>query len=134
MRSGKIVFLALVFAVLVGCTAETTEIFSGCYTVNKGEPPFLKIAKEGAKYALYLRSGNQWSKAVPLHAGTEKEQQAAFGKDAAKIKASLIAENNPIAVFRITAGDTIAGKKVDSDYFAMLIVGAGPVYKIPCRD
>lgn len=126
-----LVILAIIIS--TACTRSNERKFVGCYALENGGRAELKISNDGGKYFFSLRESGGWSKPEGLHLGSIKEIQQLFGKDSVRIKANLVADKGPLAIFLVSPGELYGGEKAKTEYIALLGLGGGSVYKVPCK-
>lgn len=110
-----------------------SDPMAGCYAVEKGKRPEIRISKESGEYYAALRKADGWDKSKePLRRATDQELKALFDAEAVHIADSLVVKNGPFGVFRAKPAAKIIGKDPSSDYLAFLFLGGGVVFKVNC--
>jgi len=134
MKTIKVLPVLLLLFVFCGCYTGAESTFTGCYAIEEGGKPEVKIEKQGNKFFVLLREGNGWSEKTGLHTGKEEEFSDLFGADTKKIKASLVADEGVFGIFHVNPNEEYGGEKAKTEYLAFIILGGGSVYKINCND
>ncbi|WP_216075806.1 hypothetical protein, partial [Acinetobacter indicus] len=77
--------------------------------------------------------GDQWQREPnALHKATRSEITRYFRDDAEQIDSALIRMAGGFGIFHFNKDATLNGKASDSDYMALMLIGAGPVYAVKC--
>jgi hypothetical protein len=89
--------------------------------------------KEGGQYFVSFSRGEQWQREPnALHKATRSEISRYFRDDAEQIDGALIRMAGGFGIFHFNKDATLKGKASDSDYMALMLIGAGPVYAVNC--
>ncbi|MGB7181862.1 MAG: hypothetical protein WA888_22140 [Burkholderiaceae bacterium] len=120
---------------LAGCTSDPTEELTGCFSMSSStDRPTIQITEDDDKYLLSTRNDGMWSAAQPLAAADSALIQQIFGADAAKVKAGLGLPDRSVTLFKLEAGEKIAGGTADSGFIGAFFFGTGQVYKTDSCD
>ena len=148
MKSMK--YAVLVLAVgLTGCGGaadsagqEGTEVartasadaMAGCYATKKEGKADIRIEEEaGAHYVSFLRQGAWKKEPKPLAFASSVQLQDMFKSEANQIEAALVYPNGAFGLFKLVEGSMLKRRDPDSDYMALVVFGAGPVYRSACK-
>jgi hypothetical protein len=84
-------------------------------------------------YFVSFSRGEQWQREPnALHKATRSEISRYFRDDAEQIDGALIRMAGGFGIFHFNKDATLKGKASDSDYMALMLIGAGPVYAVNC--
>ncbi|MEZ5738741.1 MAG: hypothetical protein R3E68_04230 [Burkholderiaceae bacterium] len=129
-RFSRPLFALLLALVLGACSQDPLDTLVGCFSTNQnGSQEFRIVEGKDGGYALSWRQLDHWGPSRPLRQATKAELTTLFGADAAKIQASLVANEEGFALHRIQAGETLGQAKTDSGFIGTFFFGAGQVYK-----
>ncbi|MCO7463045.1 MULTISPECIES: hypothetical protein [Stenotrophomonas] len=123
---------------LTACSGDAGLPFSadplqGCFATSARKPADFRIEKEGSQYFVSFSRGDQWQREPnALHKATRSEISRYFRDDAEQIDSALIRMAGGFGIFHFNRGATLKGKASDSDYMALMLIGAGPVYAVKC--
>jgi hypothetical protein len=126
--------LAAVFLIACGNNQLfQTDRMIGCYAEDSGKAPDIRVSKDSGRYRLAIREEDKWE-VFPdsLRPAVPDELDDLFGDDTASVAESLIVPEGATGLFRLTRGATIGGSPVNTEYFAYIVLGGGPVYKVAC--
>ncbi len=85
------------------------------------------------QYFVSFSRGDQWQREPnALHKATRSEISRYFRDDAEQIDSALIRMAGGFGIFHFNKDATLNGKASDSDYMALMLIGAGPVYAVKC--
>ena len=130
----RIVTTLALCAVLSGCESNTfADHMVGCYTPRQNGTPEVKISKGIDGYYVSLWAARAWSDSAAMRRATFEELNRLFGADTAGIAEGWVATTGPFGVFRAKHDAMVPGKDSTSDYVALMFIGRGAVYKIPCE-
>lgn len=111
----------------------STDPLQGCFATSARKPADFRIDKEGGQYFVAFNRGDQWQREPnALHKPTSSEISRYFSDDADQIDSALIRMAGGFGIFRVKDGATLKARARDSDYMALLLIGAGPVYAVKC--
>lgn len=129
--------LAVVFtsiAAMAGCeVAAFSDPMVGCFALKDGGAPEVRISKVGEAYALALRNGRSWTDSMALRRANQHELGELFKSDTAGIAEGLVSVAGGFGVFRARHATNFNGNASSSDYFAFLLVGGGPAFRVKCE-
>jgi hypothetical protein len=110
-----------------------TDKMIGCYAQEAGKGAEIRVSKDSGRYRLAIRESEKWE-VFPdsLRPAVSDELDDLFGADTATVVESLIVPEGASGLFRLKKGATIEGKPVTTEYFAFIVLGGGPVYKVAC--
>lgn len=139
MRRSLLIFL-LAPALLAGCRNDDggVGVFSsdpmlGCYATNARKPADFRIDQQQGKYYVSFQRDAQWQReAQPLQESSRAQIAQFFNNDADQIDKALVRPTGGFGIFHFNPGATLKGKDKDSDYMALVLIGAGPVFKVNC--
>ena len=123
---------------LTACSGDAGLPFSadplqGCFATGARKPADFRIDREGGQYFVSFSRGDQWQREPnALHKATRSEISRYFRDDAEQIDSALIRMAGGFGIFRVKDGATLKARARDSDYMALLLIGAGPVFKVRC--
>lgn len=124
---------------LTGCSKDNSAgVFSsdpmlGCYATHARKPAEFRIEQQSGQYYVSFNRDEQWQRdATPLRESSRAEIAQFFRDDADQIDKALVRPNGGFGVFKFNPGATLKGKDKDSDYMALVLIGAGPVYRVDC--
>ncbi|MGB5716387.1 MAG: hypothetical protein WBN81_04750 [Gammaproteobacteria bacterium] len=128
------------FTVLCLCLVNTAsassgeDVFVGCYSLNHGGEPWIKIEKIEDSYHVSLKDNDGWNEGASLHPGSQQELSDLFENESAGIKSSLLADKGAFALFHVQAGGTYGGYKAATDYIMYILIGAASAHKENCTN
>ncbi|MGF6419684.1 hypothetical protein ABH900_003198 [Stenotrophomonas sp. AN71] len=123
---------------LTACGGNTGLPFSadplqGCFATSARKPADFRIEKEGGQYFVSFNRDGQWQREPSaLHKASTSEISRYFRDDAAQIDSALIRMAGGFGIFHFNKSASLKGKASDSDYMALMLIGAGPVYAVRC--
>lgn len=115
-----------------GCDSLSPNRMKGCYSERNGGAPFLRVVAENGAYYASSRGENVWTDSTLLASTNPATLGQLFGTDTAGIAEALVARDSPFGIFRVKAGATVRNKDSASEYIAVVLFGAIPVFKVPC--
>lgn len=131
--------LLLAPLLLMGCGSDNSAgVFSsdpmlGCYATHVRKPAEFRIEQQSGQYYVSFNRDEQWQRdATPLQASSRAEIAQFFRDDADQIDKALVRPGGGFGIFKFTPGATLKGKAKDSDYMALVLIGAGPVFPVKC--
>jgi len=110
------------------------DVFVGCYSLNQGSEPWIKIEKIEDSYHVSLKDSDGWNEGASLHPGSQQELSDLFENESAGIKSSLLADKGAFALFHVQAGGTYGGYKAVTDYIMYILIGAASAHKENCTN
>ncbi len=136
----SLLLLLLAPALLTGCRNDDggVGVFSsdpmlGCYATNARKPADFRIDQQQGKYYVSFKRDAQWQREPqPLQESSRAQIAQFFNDDADQIDKALVRPTGGFGIFHFNPGATLKGKDKDSDYMALVLIGAGPVFKVNC--
>ncbi len=111
----------------------SSDALQGCFATSPRRTADFRIEREGSQYFVSFNRDGQWQRDPNgLHKATSSEISRYFRDDAAQIDSALIRMAGGFGLFHFNSGATLKGKASDSDYMALMLIGAGPVYAVKC--
>ncbi|MDI9275348.1 hypothetical protein [Stenotrophomonas sp. PFBMAA-4] len=123
---------------LGACSGDTQLPFSsdplqGCFTTSTRKPAEFRIDKEGGQYFVSFERDGHWQREPnALTQASRTDIARYFRDDAEQIDSALIRSAGGFGLFHTKRGASLKAKAGDSDYMALLLIGAGPVYAVKC--
>lgn len=123
---------------LAACGGDARLPFSsdplqGCFATSPRKPADFRIEKEGSQYFVSFDRGGQWQRDPnALFKASRGDIRQYFFDDAGQIDSALVRMAGGFGIFHFNKGATLKGKASDSDYMALMLIGAGPVYAVKC--
>ena len=131
MKLLSLLLILLTATVYTACAGAAESSLVGSYASKENGNPEIKITKDGEKYFVSIYSDESWSKPQELHSGTKENLKELFGKDADRIKSSLITtQNGSFGIFLVTPGEIYADIKAPTAYLVYIFMGSGPAWKV----
>jgi len=127
-----------VLLLLAACSGGTQLPFSsdplqGCFTTSTRKPAEFRIDKEGGQYFVSFERDGHWQREPnALSQASRSDIARYFRDDAEQIDSALLRRAGGFGLFHTTRGASLKAKASDSDYMALLLIGAGPVYAVKC--
>ncbi|WMJ67647.1 hypothetical protein [Stenotrophomonas sp. 24(2023)] len=116
-----------------GYLPTSSDPLLGCFATGARKPPDFRIERDdGRYYAAFLRNETWEREQAPLYKATRNDITRYFRDDADQIGDALIRQSGGFGIFHFNKGATLKGKASDSDYMALVLIGAGPVYPVKC--
>lgn len=115
-----------------------TGVFSadpllGCYATHARKPAEFRIEQQQGQYFASFNRDEQWQRdPTALQVSSRADIARYFKDDADQIDKALVRPNGGFGIFHFNPGATLKGKDKDSDYMALVLIGAGPVFKVRC--
>ncbi|MDY0956089.1 hypothetical protein SOM22_16040 [Stenotrophomonas rhizophila] len=115
-----------------------TGVFSadpllGCYATHARKPAEFRIEQQQGQYFVSFNRDEQWQREpTALQVSSRADIARYFKDDADQIDKALVRPNGGFGIFHFNPGATLKGKDKDSDYMALVLIGAGPVFKVRC--
>lgn len=127
------------FLLLGACSGDTQLPFSsdpmlGCFATSARKAAEFRIEKEGGQYYVSFEREGQWQREPnALYKASRSDIQQYFRDDAEQIDSALIRLAGGFGIFHLRNGASLKARARDSDYMALLLIGAGPVYAVKCE-
>lgn len=116
-----------------GYLPSSSDPLLGCFATGARKPPDFRIEREDSRYyAAFLRNDKWERDPTPLYKASRSDISRYFRDDAAQIGDALIRPSGGFGIFHFNKNATLKGKASDSDYMALVLTGAGPVYPVKC--
>jgi hypothetical protein len=135
MQNKRLISLAAV-SLLMACGSDQlfqTDRMTGCYAMDSGKTPGLRVSRDSGRYRLAIRARDNWE-VLPesLRAAKTEELDDLFRADTGSVAESLIAPEGASGLFRLKKGATLQGKSLNTEYVAFVVLAGAPVYKVAC--
>lgn len=131
--------LLLAPLLLMGCGRDNSAGVSssdpmlGCYATHVRKPAEFRIEQQSGQYYVSFNRDEQWQRdATPLQESSRAEIAQFFRDDADQIDTALVRPGGGFGIFKFNPGASLKGKAKDSDYMALVLIGAGPVFPVKC--
>lgn len=124
---------------LAACSGDTHLPFSsdpllGCFATSSRRAAEFRIDKDGGQYFVSFERNGSWQREPnALYKASRSDIGQYFPDDAQQIDSALIRSAGGFGLFHAKDGATLKAKARDSDYMALLLIGAGPVYAVKCE-
>lgn len=128
-----------VLLLLGGCSGGPQLPFSsdplqGGFATGARKPAEFRIDKEGGQYFVAFERDGRWQREPnALTQASRSDITRYFRDDAEQIDNALIRSAGGFGLFHTKKGASLKAKAGDSDYMALLLIGAGPVYAVKCE-
>lgn len=105
----------------------------GCFATHPRKPAEFRIEQQQGQYFVSFNRDEQWQRdATPLQLSSRADIARFFNDDADQIDKALVRPTGGFGIFHFNPGATLKGKDKDSDYMALVLIGAGPVFQVTC--
>jgi hypothetical protein len=105
----------------------------GCFATHPRKPAEFRIEQQQGQYFVSFNRDEQWQRdTTPLQISSRADIARFFNDDADQIDKALVRPTGGFGIFHFNPGATLKGKDKDSDYMALVLIGAGPVFQVPC--
>lgn len=105
----------------------------GCFATHPRKPAEFRIEQQQGQYFVSFNRDEQWQRdATPLQLSSRADIARFFNDDAHQIDKALVRPTGGFGIFHFNPGATLKGKDKDSDYMALVLIGAGPVFQVTC--
>ena len=140
MRSLPFLLLLPSLLLLSACRDRdnTAGVFSsdpllGCFATHPRKPAEFRIEQQQGQYFVSFNRDEQWQRdTTPLQLSSRADIARFFKDDADQIDKALVRPTGGFGIFHFNPGATLKGKDKDSDYMALVLIGAGPVFQVTC--
>jgi hypothetical protein len=106
----------------------------GCFATRPRTPAEFRIEHQQGQYYVAFRRDAHWQRDdTALQVSTRADIGRFFNDDADQIDKALVRPTGGFGLFHLTPGATLKGKAKDSDYMALVLIGAGPVFQVRCE-
>lgn len=139
LRPVPAVVLIAASVLLAACSGGTQLTFSsdplqGCFSTSTRKPAEFRIDKEGSQYFVSFERDGHWQREPnALSQASRSDIARYFRDDAEQIDSALLRRAGGFGLFHTRRGASLKAKASDSDYMALLLIGAGPVYAVKCE-
>ncbi|MBT2768049.1 hypothetical protein J7J08_10420 [Stenotrophomonas sp. ISL-67] len=105
----------------------------GCFATHPRKPAEFRIEQQQGQYFVSFNRDEQWQRdTTPLQLSSRADIARFFNDDADQIDKALVRPTGGFGIFHFNPGATLKGKDKDSDYMALVLIGAGPVFQVTC--
>lgn len=105
----------------------------GCFATHPRKPAEFRIEQQQGQYFVSFNRDEQWQRdTTPLQLSSRADIARFFKDDADQIDKALVRPTGGFGIFHFNPGATLKGKDKDSDYMALVLIGAGPVFPVRC--
>jgi hypothetical protein len=105
----------------------------GCFATHPRKPAEFRIEQQQGQYFVSFNRDEQWQRdTTPLQLSSRADIARFFKDDAEQIDKALVRPTGGFGIFHFNPGATLKGKDKDSDYMALVLIGAGPVFQVTC--
>lgn len=105
----------------------------GCFATHPRKPAEFHIEQQQGQYFVSFNRDEQWQRdTTPLQLSSRADIARFFKDDADQIDKALVRPTGGFGIFHFNPGATLKGKDKDSDYMALVLIGAGPVFQVTC--
>lgn len=105
----------------------------GCFATSTRKAAEFRIEQSGGQYLVAFSRDHGWeTDPSPLQKASRAEITQAFGSGAGQVQSALVRPGGGFGIFHFAPGATLKGKDRNSDYMALVLIGAGPVFKRAC--
>lgn len=105
----------------------------GCFATHPRKPAEFRIEQQQGQYFVSFNRDEQWQRdTTPLQLSSRADIARFFKDDADQIDKALVRPTGSFGIFHFNPGATLKGKDKDSDYMALVLIGAGPVFQVTC--
>lgn len=106
---------------------------TGCFATGPRKAVDFRVESHGGQHRLALyRKGGWQPQQEPLRRASPAEVARYFPNDSGQIASALLGQNGAFGLFRLAEGAALKGRDRNSDFMALLVIGAGPVYRRSC--
>ncbi|WP_369969717.1 hypothetical protein AB8E26_05530 [Stenotrophomonas rhizophila] len=116
-----------------GAGVFSADPLLGCYATHARKPAEFRIEQQQGQYFVSFNRDAQWQRdPTALQVSSRADIARYFKDDADQIDKALVRPNGGFGIFHFNPGATLKGKDKNSDYMALVLIGAGPVFKVRC--
>lgn len=116
-----------------GAPVFSSDPMLGCYATHPRKPAEFRIEQAQGQYYVSFHRDGQWQRdATVLQVSSRPDIARFFKDDADQIDKALVRPSGGFGIFHFNPGATLKGKDKNSDYMALVLIGAGPVFKVRC--
>lgn len=116
-----------------GTGTFSSDPLIGCFTTHARKPAEFRIEQQQGRYFVSFRRDDRWERDLtPLQVSTQADIARFFKDDAGQISKALVRPTGGFGIFHFNPGATLKGKDKDSDFMALVLIGAGPAFKVAC--
>lgn len=112
---------------------SSSDPLLGCFATHPRKPAEFRIEQQQGQYFVSFNRDEQWQRdTTPLQLSSRADIARFFNDDADQIDKALVRPTGGFGIFHFNPGATLKGKDKDSDYMALVLIGAGPVFQVTC--
>lgn len=116
-----------------GTTVFSADPLLGCYATHPRKDADFRIDQEQGRYFVAFNRDDQWQReTAPLQMARRDEVASYFPSDPDQIDKALVRASGGFALFHLRPNATLKGRAKDSDYMTLVLIGAGPVFRVAC--
>lgn len=116
-----------------GAGVFSADPLLGCYATHARKPAEFRIEQQQGQYFVSFNRDEQWQRdPTALQVSSRADITRYFKDDAEQIDKALVRPTGGFGIFHFNPGATLKGKDKNSDYMALVLIGAGPVFKVRC--
>ena len=116
-----------------GAGVFSADPLLGCYATHARKPAEFRIEQQQGQYFVSFNRDEQWQReSTALQVSSRADIARYFKDDADQIDKALVRPTGGFGIFHFNPGATHKGKDKNSDYMALVLIGAGPVFKVRC--
>jgi hypothetical protein len=140
MRMFHVVLLLPILLLLSACrdgnngpSMLSSDPMLGCFSTHPRKPAEFRIEQQQGQYFVSFNRDDQWQRdTTPLQVSSRADIARFFKDDVDQIDKALVRPTGGFGIFHFNPGATLKGKDKDSDYMALVLIGAGPVFQVSC--
>ncbi len=116
-----------------GAGVFSADPLLGCYATHARKPAEFRIEQQQGQYFVSFNRDAHWQRdPTALQVSSRADIARYFKDDADQIDKALVRPNGGFGIFHFNPGATLKGKDKNSDYMALVLIGAGPVFQVRC--
>lgn len=105
----------------------------GCFSTHPRKPAEFRIEQQQGQYYVSFNRDDQWQRdSTALQVSSRADIARFFKDDVDQIDKALVRPTGGFGIFHFNPGATLKGKDKDSDYMALVLIDAGPVFQVTC--
>ncbi|SUD91152.1 hypothetical protein [Psychrobacter phenylpyruvicus] len=114
------------------------DMFSGCYTVSKDEPPQIKVSQQAQGLVMQMKepkSANRvWDDPEPLEPIAIDKVSKYFSIDKKNVEGVIGRPDRVFVVAQVKQAYVNIDPTLDSPYLGYILQGSNTIYKVECDD
>lgn len=114
------------------------DMFSGCYTVSKDEPPQIKVSQQAQGLVMQMKepkSANRvWDDPEPLEPIAIDKVSKYFSVDKNNVEGVIGRPDRVFVVAQVKQAYVNIDPTLDSPYLGYILQGSNTIYKVECDD